>query len=232
MTNYSSHRRAFSRTETVAIVGVALFSGAALWPAVAQGGLFDVFARARENARTSSCQSNLKQMGLGLLMYTMDYDEILPPVSTPDKSFYGGPSYGYGWAGVLQPYIKSTQIYQCPSEKRPIASSPDATKPGYTDYWMNSRAASLSLSKFNSSSETIVMGDGDGGSPNSNARYNIPALPYSWRVTQGSPARRHLEMGNYAYMDGHVKRLAPPSVTMAPLSQMSKYGASATFSPR
>ena len=110
--------------------------------------------------------------------------------------------------------------------------NPDATKTGFTDYWMNSRAASLSLAKFNSPSQSLVFGDGDGGSPDSTARYNIPSLLYSWRVTKGSPARRHLEMANYCYMDGHVKRLLPSDVTMAPLAQMSKYKASATFSTR
>jgi len=40
--------------------------------------LFPVFARARENARKSSCQSNLKQIGTGLMMYVQDYDETFP----------------------------------------------------------------------------------------------------------------------------------------------------------
>src|SRR4028119_569869 len=40
--------------------------------------LFPVFARARENARKSSCQSNLKQIGLGLIQYAQDFDESLP----------------------------------------------------------------------------------------------------------------------------------------------------------
>lgn len=39
--------------------------------------LFPVFGRARENARRSSCQSNVKQIGLGLLQYSQDYDEKL-----------------------------------------------------------------------------------------------------------------------------------------------------------
>ena len=118
MFNHSSRRRAFSRTEAFAIAGVALLSGAALWPAVAQGSLFDVFARARENARSASCQSNLKQIGLGLMQYTQDYDEMLPPVSTPIEHYaYSSPINGYGWAGVLQPYIKSTQVYQLPQRK-------------------------------------------------------------------------------------------------------------------
>src|SRR5258708_27932936 len=39
--------------------------------------LFPVFAQAREKARQTSCLSNLKQIGLGLMMYTQDYDETL-----------------------------------------------------------------------------------------------------------------------------------------------------------
>src|SRR5471032_187855 len=40
--------------------------------------LFPVFARARENARRASCQSNLKQIGLGFQQYSQDYDERFP----------------------------------------------------------------------------------------------------------------------------------------------------------
>ena len=104
------------------------------------------------------------------------------------------------------------------------------SKPGFTDYWMNSRAANGQFAAFNSPAQTLVFGDGDGGSSASTARYNIPALPGSWRTTAGSPARRHLGEGNYCFADGHVKILYPTLVTMAPLSQMAKYGASATFS--
>ena len=43
--------------------------------------LFPVFARARENARRASCQSNLKQIGLGILQYTQDYGRRFPPLS-------------------------------------------------------------------------------------------------------------------------------------------------------
>src|SRR5689334_5202516 len=49
--------------------------------------LFPVFARARENARRASCQSNLKQIGLGIMMYTQDYDETFP------RSAIGGFTY-------------------------------------------------------------------------------------------------------------------------------------------
>ena len=40
--------------------------------------LFPVFAQAREAARKSSCQSNLKQIANGVMMYSQDYDETMP----------------------------------------------------------------------------------------------------------------------------------------------------------
>src|SRR5687768_1565205 len=42
--------------------------------------LFPVFARARENARKTSCLSNMKQIGLGISQYTQDFDETVPRV--------------------------------------------------------------------------------------------------------------------------------------------------------
>lgn len=63
--------------------------------------LFPVFAQARDKARASSCQSNLKQMGTAFLMYCQDYDEVYPPVPN--------------WKSTLQPYIRNTAINTCPS---------------------------------------------------------------------------------------------------------------------
>jgi prepilin-type processing-associated H-X9-DG protein len=65
--------------------------------------LFPVFARARENARRSSCQSNLKQIGLAIAQYTQDYDEMLPVVqcgesSCPDR-------LRDSWDEIVAPYI-------------------------------------------------------------------------------------------------------------------------------
>src|SRR6056297_3095 len=67
--------------------------------------LFPVFARAREKARQTSCLSNVKQLGLGVMMYAADYDERLPARSIG----------GVGWYGLLQPYIKNWQVIICPS---------------------------------------------------------------------------------------------------------------------
>jgi prepilin-type N-terminal cleavage/methylation domain-containing protein/prepilin-type processing-associated H-X9-DG protein len=67
--------------------------------------LFPVFGRARENARRASCQSNLKQIGLGLVQYAQDYDGYTP----------GSSNNNISWPTLIFPYIKSEQLFACPS---------------------------------------------------------------------------------------------------------------------
>ncbi|PQV63855.1 hypothetical protein B1R32_10862 [Abditibacterium utsteinense] len=67
--------------------------------------LFPVFGRARENARRASCQSNLKQIGLGLQQYAQDYDGWTS----------GSVIAGLAWPSVIFPYVKSQQLFACPS---------------------------------------------------------------------------------------------------------------------
>ena len=62
-----------------------------------------------ENARKSSCLSNLKQQGLGLQQYLQDYDSAYPMAS------YNQGALKFRWADAIQPYVKSRQIFLCPS---------------------------------------------------------------------------------------------------------------------
>lgn len=84
--------------------------------------LFPVFSRARAKARNANCQSNLKQIGIAIQMYSDDYDGFLPD-SDP---FYGDSvsgitkTHGVGccWAWALMPYVKNTKIFVCPERVR------------------------------------------------------------------------------------------------------------------
>src|SRR6476619_7559159 len=71
--------------------------------------LFPVFAQAREKARSISCLSNMKQLGTAIQMYNQDYDETYP-FANPDCW------WGNTWGNTVQPYVKSTQIFKCPSD--------------------------------------------------------------------------------------------------------------------
>ena len=74
--------------------------------------LFPVFAKAREKARQTSCLSNEKQLGLGFMQYSQDYDDTLP---CGTQLSFGG-NLGAGWAGEIYSYVKSTGVYHCPDD--------------------------------------------------------------------------------------------------------------------
>ncbi|MBW3637626.1 MAG: DUF1559 domain-containing protein, partial [Armatimonadetes bacterium] len=86
-------RRGFTLIELLVVIAIIAILAAILFP---------VFGRARENARRSSCTSNLKQLGLAVLQYVQDNDGIYPSHARAT----GTP---VGWADSLGPYIKSRQ---------------------------------------------------------------------------------------------------------------------------
>ncbi len=108
-TNTKNGRSAFTLIELLVVIAIIAILAAILFP---------VFARARENARRSSCQSNLKQIGLAVIQYNQDYDEKFPFVIDAGP----GGTFQMTWARAVQPYIKSVQVFQCPSD-------PDAGQP-------------------------------------------------------------------------------------------------------
>jgi prepilin-type N-terminal cleavage/methylation domain-containing protein/prepilin-type processing-associated H-X9-DG protein len=83
--------------------------------------LFPVFAQAREKARQTSCLSNQKQIGLGVMMYVQDYDETYPQAyyyKNNTATTNGGAAGGYvTWTVMTQPYIKNEKLFVCPSDK-------------------------------------------------------------------------------------------------------------------
>jgi prepilin-type N-terminal cleavage/methylation domain-containing protein/prepilin-type processing-associated H-X9-DG protein len=100
-------RRAFTLIELLVVIAIIAILASILFP---------VFGRARENARRSSCQSNLKQIGLAFVQYAQDFDGWTPGTVVGGQSAPGFTGTGNrSWPSMIHPYIKSTQIFTCPS---------------------------------------------------------------------------------------------------------------------
>src|SRR4028119_916482 len=109
-----TRRLGFTLIELLVVIAIIAILAAILFP---------VFARARANARKASCLSNEKQVGLGILQYTQDYDETYPTGMTEGISPEGATVRGTGWAGQIYPYVKSAQVFVCPDDQTPTACS-------------------------------------------------------------------------------------------------------------
>lgn len=124
--------------------------------------------RAQSNARRASCQSNLKQIALGLMQYVQDYDEKLPPAK--------------GWIDLLQPYVKSEQIFKCP----------EVTDSKGFGYAYNSKLSQKSLEGLEAPAFTTAI-------------YETTVLKRNAYGMGENRAFRHEGGANYAFADGHVK---------------------------
>ena len=183
--------------------------------------LFPVFAQARENARKSNCQSNLKQIGTGILMYAQDYDEVLPLSyryqDPPTNSILSW------WEDLLQPYVKNYDIMVCPSDsdgvyasRRPLGTAnplrfsyaANGHGGGSGVVPMGGNSGSCSLSQIQTVSNLILIGETRSTSTGGGKEW--------WSVDHadayaadgvGLIDRRHSSGSNWLFADGHVKFL-------------------------
>jgi prepilin-type N-terminal cleavage/methylation domain-containing protein/prepilin-type processing-associated H-X9-DG protein len=99
--NSHSFQKGFTLIELLVVIAIIAILAAILFP---------VFAQAREKARAVTCLSNMKQLGLGIMMYTEDYDEVNPYVygnnGHPDSS----------WCTIVMPYVKNVGVFSCPDD--------------------------------------------------------------------------------------------------------------------
>lgn len=101
----SRRRNGFTLIELLVVIAIIAILAAILFP---------VFAQAREKARQTTCLSNEKQIALGVLQYIQDFDETFP--SQPPNTGATAWDWQQTWVTMVQPYIKSYDVYTCPDD--------------------------------------------------------------------------------------------------------------------
>ncbi|MFP3903747.1 MAG: DUF1559 domain-containing protein [Armatimonadota bacterium] len=192
-----SKRCGFTLIELLVVIAIIAILAAILFP---------VFARAREKARQTSCLSNLKQIGLGINMYSQDYDEVLPGVFTQGREGQWGVCtchYWSAWAINIFPYVQNEQIFICPSYKGQgwFATGGHC---GVNSYGLNhilcGQNTGPSLARVEHPSECLIVADATYYVISGSYEGSFPRGDYDQRVDT-----RHNEGANLAFVDGHAK---------------------------
>jgi prepilin-type N-terminal cleavage/methylation domain-containing protein/prepilin-type processing-associated H-X9-DG protein len=209
--------RGFTLIELLVVIAIIAILAAILFP---------VFAQAREKAYQTQCLSNLKQISLGWLMYTTDYDDTVMPVQV---GFYPpGPIVYYWWGsydgtdlkeeeGLVYPYMRNNQIRSCPSFPNELRGYLGQTGYGYNyQYlspidWSGPAVYPVALSAVESPSETVTFADSARINSWSGSAPVVEPNTYLEPPSSNFPtfAARHSETGNVAFADGHAKAMKP-----------------------
>ncbi len=203
----SKPKSAFTLIELLVVIAIIAILAAILFP---------VFGRARENARATSCSSNLKQIGLAFAQYTQDYDGSYPIAGATLKFQDPDPTKPRAWMEQIYPYTKNEQLYKCPSD----SFSAGGVESKYS-YFMSGRAAFMSVTP-NAAAATreasieypslfVVGGDTDSKifavDDADKDDYSNNLMGFGVNGGTAYDSRRHLGGQNILFADSHVKKI-------------------------
>jgi prepilin-type N-terminal cleavage/methylation domain-containing protein/prepilin-type processing-associated H-X9-DG protein len=195
-------KRGFTLIELLVVIAIIAILAAILFP---------VFARARENARKSSCQSNVKQIAMAMLQYVQDYDERFPCYASGSATV----DPWVFWPHQLQAYIKNWMVYRCPSSRYhekdfPYHGMTYPIRPNYcfaNQLWQQS---SVTLAQIERPAEKYLCFDSNHPALGDTRAVMTAAQCSQWTCGANVSETHqwllpHMDGSTIGFIDGHVK---------------------------
>ncbi|MDX9979687.1 MAG: DUF1559 domain-containing protein [Lentisphaeria bacterium] len=220
----NKERSCFTLIELLVVIAIIAILASMLLPALQQ---------AREKARAISCTSQLKQLGLGWIMYTDDNKERTPKYDGNATTYENGIRRGSHWNTRIYPYVGDIKTFGCPSsEKDPTRQPGNNFVPGiagsnacriYSNYAYNAGThyglyngpGNAAMSQFTTPSGTYVVLEASCNRtfPNDAADRNSSGTGNNQRlVTTSGSFGLHGGRSNVLFADGHVESVAVTAI--------------------
>ena len=192
-------RHGFTLVELLIVIAIVILLAALLLP---------VLSRARETARATACLNNVRQLGIAASAYTLDNRGNLPLflnwLSTQPRNLTTGSLYSY---------LKSKDVYLCPTDKQALGLNTSPTLPhpppigpvvrNYS-YGMNCIIChNADTAKFKTPSQTLLFMEADLRKTDFSGMVGPVSLWFNTNMV----ALRHHRAGHLLYSDFHVQRI-------------------------
>lgn len=198
--------RAFTLIELLVVIAIIAILAAILFP---------VLARAKEASKKTVCLSNMKQIGLSVQLYVGDNDDTLFFRAGWANSRSGNipQSNAARWWNLLTPYLKSHEVFRCPSDSLPTPSKDETGSLSISrSYIAISTAESLNLSSVQIPADTMVVTE-KWGSDYTGLVGDSWIEPFNGDMTIDShdssrtykAADRHTQQLNAVFFDSHAR---------------------------
>jgi prepilin-type N-terminal cleavage/methylation domain-containing protein/prepilin-type processing-associated H-X9-DG protein len=238
-------RKGFTLIELLVVIAIIAILAAILFP---------VFAKVREKARQTSCASNMRQLGLGVLQYIQDNDEKFPVV-WDNRHNLGGGDTDINWGQEIYPYVNSLQVFVCPSNVTaaevvgsghfmgngfgdetpasniPVSYSMNGDLGFVNETGQNTWGPYKSEAGINEPTSKVMITESIG----QNAATHWPGW-FNWSGTPSSASiysemfAGHTGLMNVTYCDGHVKAMQPVNL-LTPVNEFGQLADGETFTP-
>ncbi len=160
------------------------------------GILLPVLSRARESARKTQCASNVKQIGMGLIMYANENSEQFPS----DSAYDGASPAMRGLNLLFDTYVSDKRVFNCPSDTTVSNATQDE----------NMDTASSSTTEAFDSNECSYGYDRDHTQVDDAGIALAADRPPATPSSTASSANHNGRGQNVVYVDGHVEFVNTP----------------------